>query len=58
VEAFAVRAVAHHERLTPAEHRSESRARLVLSIAVLTILFAAEPIHSVIVSGVTGCAPR
>jgi hypothetical protein len=51
MEAFAVRAVAHHDRLTPTEHRSELRARLLLSIAVLTILFAAESIHPVIVSG-------
>jgi hypothetical protein len=49
MEAFAVRAVAHRERRTPTEHRSELRARLLLSIAVLMILFAAESIHPVIV---------
>jgi sec-independent protein translocase protein TatC len=40
MEAFRLRAVAHHERLTLTEHLSELRARLLLSIAVLTVLFA------------------
>ena len=40
MEAFPLRAVAHHERLTLTEHLGELRARLLLSIAVLTVLFA------------------
>jgi sec-independent protein translocase protein TatC len=40
MEALPLRAVAHHERLTLTEHLSELRARLLLSMAVLTVLFA------------------
>ena len=38
--AFPLRAVAHEERLTVTEHLSELRARLLLSVAVLAVLFA------------------
>src|SRR3954470_1388000 len=40
MEAFPLRAVAHGERLTLTEHLGELRARLLLSVAVLTVLFA------------------
>src|SRR3954451_20694531 len=40
MEAFSLQAVAHGERLTVVQHLSELRARLVLSIAVLAVLFA------------------
>ena len=40
MEAFPLRAVAHDERLTLTGHLSELRARLLLSVAVLTVLFA------------------
>ncbi len=40
MEAFPLRAVAHDERLTLTEHLSELRARLLLSVAVLAVLFA------------------
>src|SRR3954469_20766899 len=40
MEAFPLRAVAHDERLTITEHLSELRARLLLSVAVLAVLFA------------------
>src|SRR3954469_19821432 len=40
MEAFPLRAVAHDERLTVTEHLSELRARLLLSVAVLAVLFA------------------
>ncbi|HET7426836.1 MAG TPA: twin-arginine translocase subunit TatC [Gemmatimonadales bacterium] len=40
MEAFPLRAVAHGERLTLTEHLGELRARLVLSVAVLAVLFA------------------
>ena len=40
MEAFPLRAVAHDERLTLTEHLGELRARLLLSVAVLTVLFA------------------
>src|SRR3954469_7808440 len=40
MEAFPLQAVAHGERLTVVEHLSELRARLVLSVAVLAVLFA------------------
>src|SRR4051812_21699619 len=40
MEAFPLRAVAHGERLTLTKHLSELRVRLVLSGAVLTVLFA------------------
>jgi len=40
MEAFPLRAVAHNERLTVTEHLSELRARLLLSVAVLAVLFA------------------
>src|SRR4051812_50201611 len=40
MEAFPLRAVAHGERLTLTEHLGELRARLLLSAAVLTVLFA------------------
>jgi len=40
MEAFPLRGVAHHERLTVTEHLSELRARLLLSVAVLAVLFA------------------
>jgi sec-independent protein translocase protein TatC len=40
MEPFRLRAVAHHERLTLTEHLGELRARLLLSIAVLAVLFA------------------
>src|SRR3954452_8426977 len=38
--AFPLRAVAHGERLTLTKHLGELRVRLVLSVAVLTVLFA------------------
>ena len=38
--AFPLRAVAHDERLTLTEHLGELRVRLLLSVAVLTVLFA------------------
>src|SRR3954451_14617232 len=38
--AFPLRAVAHGERLTLTEHLGELRVRLLLSVAVLTVLFA------------------
>src|SRR3954468_17905433 len=40
MEAFPLRAVAHGERLTLTEHLGELRTRLVLSIAVVAVLFA------------------
>jgi sec-independent protein translocase protein TatC len=40
MEAFPLRAVAHGERLTVIQHLSELRARLLLSVAVLAVLFA------------------
>jgi sec-independent protein translocase protein TatC len=40
MEAFSLRAVEHDERLTVAEHLSELRARLLLSVGVLALLFA------------------
>src|SRR5436305_6503779 len=40
MEAFPLRAVAHGERLTLPEHLGELRLRLLLSVAVLTVLFA------------------
>src|SRR3954469_25588831 len=40
MEAFPLQAVAHGERLTLVQHLSELRARLVLSVAVLAVLFA------------------
>ena len=40
MEAFPLRAVAHDERLTVTEHLTELRARLLLSVAVLAVLFA------------------
>ena len=40
MEAFPLRAVAHDERLTVTQHLSELRARLLLSVAVLAVLFA------------------
>ena len=40
MEAFPLRAVAHGERLTLTEHLGELRVRLLLSVAVLTVLFA------------------
>jgi len=40
MEAFPLRAVAHEERLTVVQHLSELRARLLLSAAVLAVLFA------------------
>jgi sec-independent protein translocase protein TatC len=40
MEAFPLRAVAHDERLTATEHLSELRARLMLSVAMLAVLFA------------------
>jgi sec-independent protein translocase protein TatC len=40
MEAFPLRAVAHNERLTLTGHLSELRARLLLSVAVLALLFA------------------
>jgi sec-independent protein translocase protein TatC len=40
MEAFPLRGVAHGERLTITEHLSELRARLLLGLAVLAILFA------------------
>ena len=40
MEAFPLRAVAHDERLTLTEHLGELRVRLLLSVAVLTVLFA------------------
>src|SRR3954452_22054453 len=40
MEAFPLRAVAHGQRLTVIQHLSELRARLLLSVAVLAVLFA------------------
>jgi sec-independent protein translocase protein TatC len=40
MEAFPLRAAAHDERLTVTEHLSELRARLLLSVAVVAVLFA------------------
>src|SRR3954447_13856407 len=40
MEAFPLRAVAHGERLTLTKHLGELRVRLLLSVAVLTVLFA------------------
>src|SRR3954453_6525402 len=40
MEAFPLRAVAHDAPLTVAEHLTELRARLLLSVAVLAVLFA------------------
>ena len=40
MEAFPLRAVAHDERLTVTQHLTELRARLLLSVAVLAVLFA------------------
>src|SRR3954451_10302354 len=40
MEAFPLRAVAHEERLTVIQHLGELRARLLLSVAVLAVLFA------------------
>jgi sec-independent protein translocase protein TatC len=40
MEAFPLRAVAHDERLTVTQHLSELRARLLISVAVLAVLFA------------------
>src|SRR4051812_24492970 len=39
MEAFPLRAVAHNERLTVTQHLSELRVRLLLSVAVLAVLF-------------------
>src|SRR3954463_15515097 len=38
--AFPLRAATHDERLTVTEHLTELRARLLLSVAVLAVLFA------------------
>src|SRR3954470_15477470 len=40
MEAFPLRAVAHGERLTLTEHLGELRVRLLVSVALLTVLFA------------------
>src|SRR3954462_4202395 len=40
MEAFPLQPVAHGERLTVTQHLSELRARLLLSAAVLAVLFA------------------
>jgi sec-independent protein translocase protein TatC len=40
MEGFPLRAVAHDERLTVTQHLGELRARLLLSVAVLAVLFA------------------
>src|SRR4051794_128648 len=40
MEAFPLRPTAHDERLTVTEHLTELRARLLLSVAVLAVLFA------------------
>jgi sec-independent protein translocase protein TatC len=40
MDAFTLRAVAHDERLSVTQHLSELRARLLLSVAVLAVLFA------------------
>ncbi|HEX6460450.1 MAG TPA: twin-arginine translocase subunit TatC [Thermoleophilaceae bacterium] len=40
MEAFPLRAVAHDEHLTLTEHLGELRVRLLMSVAVLTVLFA------------------
>src|SRR3954453_4525699 len=40
MEAFPLRTTAHDERLTVTEHLTELRARLLLSVAVLAVLFA------------------
>jgi sec-independent protein translocase protein TatC len=40
MEAIPLRAVAHGEHLTDTQHLSELRARLLLSVAVLAVLFA------------------
>jgi len=40
MEAFPLRGVAHGERLTVIQHLSELRARLLVSVAVLAVLFA------------------
>ena len=40
MEAFPLRPAAHDERLTVTEHLTELRARLLLSGAVLAVLFA------------------
>jgi len=46
MEAFPLRAVAHDERITITQHLSELRARLVLSVAVLALLFGGCMWHS------------
>lgn len=46
MEAFPLRAVAHDERITITQHLSELRARLVLSVAVLALLFGGCLWHS------------
>jgi sec-independent protein translocase protein TatC len=40
MEAFPLRPTAHDERLSVTEHLTELRARLLLSVAVLAVLFA------------------
>src|SRR3954449_377322 len=40
MEALPLRAVAHGERLTVIQHLGELRARLLVSVAVLAVLFA------------------
>src|SRR3954449_13469549 len=40
MEAFPLRPAAHDEPLTVTEHLTELRARLLLSVAVLAVLFA------------------
>src|SRR4051794_12896415 len=40
MEAFPLRAAAHGQRLTVVQHLTELRARLLLSVAVLAVLFA------------------
>jgi sec-independent protein translocase protein TatC len=40
MEAFPLRAVGHDERLTVAQHLSELRVRLLLSVALVAVLFA------------------
>jgi sec-independent protein translocase protein TatC len=40
MDAFPLRAVAHDERLSVTQHLSELRARLLISVAVLAVLFA------------------
>jgi sec-independent protein translocase protein TatC len=46
MEAFPLRAVAHDDRITITQHLGELRARLVLSVAVLALLFGGCLWHS------------